>query len=35
VANENNLDYIVQSTKTQYPSQPVYANEGFAIYRAR
>jgi hypothetical protein len=35
VANQNNLDYIVQSTSAQYPAEPVYANAAFAIYSAR
>jgi hypothetical protein len=35
VANENNLDYIVQSKNAEYPAKPVYANAAFAIYSAR
>jgi hypothetical protein len=35
VANENKLDYIVQHRSAQYPSEPVYANAGFAIYKAK
>jgi hypothetical protein len=35
VANENKLDYIVQFRSARYPSEPAYANAGFAIYRAR
>ncbi len=35
VANENKLDYIVQFRSVQYPIEPVYANERFAIYNAR
>jgi hypothetical protein len=35
VANENNLDYIVQSISAQYPAKPVYANAAFAIYSAK
>ena len=35
VANENKLDYIVQFGSARYPSEPVYANASFAIYRAR
>ncbi|MGH9680670.1 MAG: DUF6798 domain-containing protein, partial [Candidatus Acidiferrales bacterium] len=35
VANGNHLDYIVQFKSVRYPGEPIYANEGFAIYKAR
>lgn len=35
VAEEHQLDYIVQFRSTAYPAEPVYANSAFAIYKAR
>ena len=35
VAKQNKLDYIVQFSGTHYPMAPAFANEVFAIYRAR
>ncbi len=35
VANENKLDYVVQSSDVKYPVEPVYANSVFSLYKSR
>lgn len=35
IANENQLEYVIQFSDAQYPAKPVYANDEFAIYSAK